>query len=38
MIKYNDDCISLSSFDLDSNVVCAKICSAFENSWGFYDF
>ena len=34
MIKYNDDCISLSSFDLDSNVVCAKICSAFENSWG----
>ena len=34
MIKYNDDCISLSSFELDSNVVCAKICSAFENSWG----
>ena len=34
MIKYNDDCISLSSFDLDSNVVCAKICSAYENTWG----
>ena len=34
MIKYNDDCISLSSFDLDSNIVCAKICSAFENTWG----
>ena len=33
MIKYNDDCISLSSFDLDSNVVCAKICQAFENTW-----
>jgi rRNA small subunit pseudouridine methyltransferase Nep1 len=33
MVKYNDDCISLSSFDLDSNVVCAKICSAFENTW-----
>ena len=33
MIKYNDDCISLSSFDLDSNVVCSKICSAFENTW-----
>jgi len=34
MIKYNDDCISLSSFDLDSNIVCGKICSAFENAWG----
>ena len=34
MIKYNDDCISLSSFDLDSNIVCAKICSSFEKSWG----
>ena len=34
MIKYNDDCISLSSFDLDSNIVCGKICSAFENTWG----
>ena len=34
LIKYNDDCISLSSYDLDSNVVCAKICSAFENTWG----
>ena len=34
MIKYNDDCISLSSFDLYSNVVCAKICQAFENTWG----
>ena len=33
MIKYNDDCISLSSFDLDSNIVCGKICSAFENTW-----
>ena len=33
LIKYNDDCISLSSFDLDSNIVCAKICSAFENIW-----
>ena len=33
MVKYNDDCISLSSFDLDSNVVCSKICSAFENTW-----
>ena len=34
MIKYNDDCISLSSFDLDSNIICGKICSAFENAWG----
>ena len=34
MIKYNDDCISLSSFDLDSNIICGKICSAFENVWG----
>ena len=34
MIKYNDDCISLSSFDLDSNIICGKICSAFENTWG----
>ena len=34
MIKYNDDCISLSSFDLDSNIVCAKLCSSFEKSWG----
>ena len=33
MIKYNDDCISLSSFDLDSNIVCGKICSAFEKTW-----
>ena len=33
MIKYNDDCISLSSFDLDSNIVCAKICSSFEKVW-----
>ena len=32
-IKYNDDCISLSSFDLDSNVVCAKICTSFEKVW-----
>ena len=32
-IKYNDDCISLSSFDLDSNIVCAKICSSFEKIW-----
>lgn len=32
-IKYNDDCISLSSFELDSNVVCAKICSSFEKIW-----
>jgi rRNA small subunit pseudouridine methyltransferase Nep1 len=32
-IKYNDDCISLSSFDLDSNIVCAKICSSFEKVW-----
>ena len=34
MIKYNDDCISLSSFDLDSNIVCAKLCSSFEKCWG----
>ncbi len=33
LIKYNDDCISLSSFDLDSNIVCAKICSSFEKIW-----
>ena len=33
MIKYNDDCISLSSFDLDSNIVCAKICCSFEKVW-----
>ena len=33
MIKYNDDCISLSSFELDSNIICAKICTAFENAW-----
>ena len=33
MIKYNDDCISLSSFDLDSNIVCAKICDSFEKIW-----
>ena len=33
MIKYNDDCVSLSSFDLDSNIVCAKICSSFEKVW-----
>ena len=33
LIRYNDDCISLSSFDLDSNVVCAKICSSFEKVW-----
>ena len=32
-IKYNDDCISLSSFDLDSNIICAKICSSFEKIW-----
>jgi rRNA pseudouridine-1189 N-methylase Emg1 (Nep1/Mra1 family) len=23
----------LSSFDLDSNIVCAKICSSFEKVW-----
>ena len=34
MIKYNDDCISLSSFDLNSNIVCAKLCSSFEKCWG----
>lgn len=33
LIKYNDDCISISSFDLDSNIICAKICSALENIW-----
>ena len=33
LIKYNDDCISLSSFELDSNIVCAKICSSFEKIW-----
>ena len=33
MIKYNDDCISLSSFDLDSNIVCAKLCCSFEKVW-----
>lgn len=32
-IKYSDDCISISSFELDSNVVCAKICSSFENTF-----
>ena len=32
-IKYNDDCIALSSFELDSNVVSAKICDSFENVW-----
>ena len=32
-IKYNDDCIALSSFELDSNIVCAKICSSFEKVW-----
>ena len=29
-IKYYDDLISLSSFDLDSNIVCAKICNSLE--------
>lgn len=33
MIKYNDDCVSLSSFDLDSNIVCSKICTSFEKVW-----
>ena len=32
-IKYHDDLISLSSFDLDSNIVCGKVCSSFEKIW-----
>ena len=33
LIKYNDDCISISSFELNSNIVCAKICSSLEKVW-----
>lgn len=33
LIKNNDDNISLSSFNLDSNILCAKICSSFEKVW-----
>ena len=28
-----DDIISLSSYNIPSNIECSKICEAFENIW-----
>ena len=32
-IKYNDDIISISSYEIPSNIIGAKICTSFENIW-----
>lgn len=32
-VDYNDDVVAISSYDLSSLVVCAKVCTAFEGVW-----
>lgn len=32
-VDYNDDSIAISSYELSTWVVCAKVCTAFENIW-----
>lgn len=33
LIDYANDSVSISSYDLTSSVVCAKICTSFEKIW-----
>ena len=35
-IKYNDDIISISSYEIPSNIIGAKICTSFENVWEIF--